>query len=53
MADQVTDVLFAAGEIVIETDDGVSFLDQPIREVRPEKSSSPGDKYSFGHVEPS
>ena len=52
-AEQVGDVGLLAGEEVVEADDVVPLLDQPLAEVRAEEAGAAGDQNAFdvGHGE--
>jgi hypothetical protein len=44
MIHQVCDIRRPAGQQVVQAKDPVSLLDKPIAQVRPEKSTPPGDQ---------
>ncbi len=49
IADEMFDVSAMAGEVVVEADDLVARVDQPITQMRPEEPRSPGHQNSFSH----
>lgn len=44
---QMTDVAFASGKVIVQTDHMVSFIEQPFAKVRSDKTGSSGYQYSF------
>jgi hypothetical protein len=49
MIEQVGDVLFAAGEQIVRTDDLMTLGEQTFRKVRAKKTSAASDKDSVSH----
>ena len=49
MIEEVGDVLFAAGEQIVRTDDLMALSEQTFRKVRAKKTSATGDKDSVSH----